>query len=142
MIRTIKPQKWQPAWLMKHCFPCSCQCSYVRTYVHIFWSIWSQLTGQHMRHNLRMAQGMKCLHAIWNYIRKVKLKYQHVFGINTRSWHAAIILFEDTHDKICKMMLDDSSSIKVPVSDWLLCRSHSSSVWLYVFLQLAGDLYT
>ena len=28
--------------------------------------------------NLRMAQGMKCLHAIWNYMRKVKLKYQHV----------------------------------------------------------------
>ena len=25
-----------------------------------------------------MAQGTKCLHAIWNYIRKVKLKYQHV----------------------------------------------------------------
>ena len=25
-----------------------------------------------------MAQGTKCLHAIWNYMRKVKLKYQHV----------------------------------------------------------------
>ena len=35
--------------------------------------------------NLRMAQGTKCLHAIRNYMRKVKLKYQHVFGINTRS---------------------------------------------------------
>ena len=28
--------------------------------------------------NLRMAQGTKCLHAIWNYMRKVKMKYQHV----------------------------------------------------------------
>ena len=28
--------------------------------------------------NLRMAQGTKCLHAICNYMRKVKLKYQHV----------------------------------------------------------------
>ena len=28
--------------------------------------------------NLRMAQGTKCLHAISNYMRKVKLKYQHV----------------------------------------------------------------
>ena len=28
--------------------------------------------------NLRMAQGTECLHAIGNYMRKVKLKYQHV----------------------------------------------------------------
>ena len=28
--------------------------------------------------NLRMAQGTKCQHAIKNYMRKVKLKYQHV----------------------------------------------------------------
>ena len=34
-------------------------------------------------YNLRMAQGTKCLHAIWNYMRKVKMKYQHVFGTNT-----------------------------------------------------------
>jgi len=27
---------------------------------------------------LRMAQGMQCLQAICNYMRKVKLKYQHV----------------------------------------------------------------
>ena len=28
--------------------------------------------------NLQTAQGTRCLHAIWNYMRKVKLKYQHV----------------------------------------------------------------
>ena len=34
-------------------------------------------------HNFRMAQGTQCLHAIRNYMRKVKLKYQHVIGIIT-----------------------------------------------------------
>ena len=33
-----------------------------------------------------MAQGTKFLNAIRNCMRKVKLKYQHVFGVNTRSW--------------------------------------------------------
>ena len=33
--------------------------------------------------NFRMAQGTQCLHAIRNYMRKVKLKYQHVIVIIT-----------------------------------------------------------
>ena len=37
--------------------------------------IWKQSLP---KYNLRMAQGTKCLHAIRNYMRKVKLKYQHV----------------------------------------------------------------
>jgi len=31
--------------------------------------------------NLRMVQGTQCQHAIQNYMRKVKLKYQHVMSI-------------------------------------------------------------
>ena len=36
-----------------------------------------------LKHNLRMAQGTKCPHAICDYMRKVKLKYQHVMSIIT-----------------------------------------------------------
>ena len=39
-----------------------------------------------VQRNLWMSQGTKCLHAIRNYIRMMKLKCQHVFGINTRPW--------------------------------------------------------
>ena len=46
-------------------------------------------------YNLQMAQGMQCLHAISNYMRKVELKYQHVIGHN----YATIWQFKESRDK-------------------------------------------
>ena len=42
-----------------------------------------------------MAQGTQCLHAISNYMRKVKLKYQHVIGHN----YATLQQFKESRDK-------------------------------------------
>ena len=68
--------------------------NYLSCYQFYLWTLfWCANSGSQTMHikqikiakkNLRMAQGMKCLHAIWNYMRKVKLKYQHVFCTNTR----------------------------------------------------------
>ena len=58
----------------------------------------SQINAFILPYILRMAQGTKCLHAIWNYMRKVKLKYQHVFGTNTRIWQP--FWSKNTRDKI------------------------------------------
>ena len=48
-----------------------------------------------MLYNLQMAQGMQCLHAISNYMRKVELKYQHVFGHN----YTTMQQFKESCDK-------------------------------------------